>query len=356
LIKEAGDQAGKDLIKEAGDQAGKDLIKEAGDQAGKGFEKEFGEQVGKDTTGTIIGQVEEDSTILLKDVAKDADKLGNDDLAKSIINTTEKDVGKVTENASILAEAELKQTTNPTLLQKMQKFVLENPGTTLGAGFAIALGSYGLATALQSYTDSNEQKVQITCSFSTNNNPTSYLSCPNSSNAAQYYSSESTNDVVIRFYPSLKIVEGDSITLLGANFSPSIDGIPINVKTIISPSCIIINMPNIKTFANTGSFTLHTSTSARILDQASTAIKNTGAGTGQIIDATGAGTGQIIDATGTSLNSIGNGRYNGLDKFLGGSLSSLQNTLGNLSFVFYFICGLICCCILFIIIMKIINM
>jgi hypothetical protein len=268
-----------------------------------------------------------------------------------------------------------------------------------------------------SYLKTDDQTLTITCSFQTNTNPNTYLRCPsnNSSNLSNNSSNNSSNlsnnslnkslnnssniintseGVVIRFKPSIKIVEGDTITFSDTTFYPNYDGDDeFQVIKIISPSCIIVNMSNIQRFTSSGTFTLHTSMSNRILDQAVEGIKTTGDVVTKIgvetVDVTGdivtdVGTkavdtgGEVITDVGTkvldtggkvitdvgtetvktvtnTLKSVGGEVLNQADNITGGALSKFGSIFGDLSSYFYIFCCLVCFGIIFYIFFKLIR-
>ena len=333
VTKEATEAATKKVTKEAVEAATKKATKEITGELAEKVIKEGTEKVIKEGTEKGIKEgAEAGAKNSLSDATKIVGDAEPDSLAKSIAkDVDQKDIKKITDEATGKAEKELLESTKPSLKKRITQFVKDNPGTTLGGAMAVGLGGFGLANALKSYSETNGKSVNITCTFPTNDNPTSYFSCPNSNSPVT--KSLDNGDIVIRFEPELKIVDGDSITFSGTNFSPPIDGTSFDVNRILSPSCVIINIPNIVQFANTGTFTLKTSTSARMLDQASTALEKTGGAVGEL------------------GNAAGSGLFKGLDNLVGGSLSSFLN--GSMLLYCGIVCALICCCIVFLFIMLV---
>ena len=286
----------------------------------KNADELFNKNVANDITPDTIGYYKNSPDI---DNAKLTKTIGNnDDLANKVITTK----GNTKELNNITGEAiETATKTNTKLFNKLRDFVAKNPLKTMAALVAAALGTYGLANALKSYLSANGQILNITCSFPENDDLTSYFSCPNNSSNSinsrnSINSSISPEDIVIRFSPSIKIVEGDKIKFSSTSFDPNFDDESIEIKSIVSPSCIIITRPDITTFTNTGTFTLETSFIDRIVDEIENAI-------------------DVVEDVGETL-------YDTIDNALGGTLTIIKDLFNKYSKLFGILCGILCCFIL----------
>jgi len=165
-----------------------------------------------------------------------------------LVSVTARD-GKLINSAALKGDTELAAsvvTKNSTILSKMKTLAAKNPGTTLAGALAATIGVAGLASAYDSFIKNNNVKLTITSS----------LSGPN------------PGDVIINYNPSTTIVDGDNITIVGSNFvlndGTSLNGKQFPVSSIKSDTSVIINIPNIKLYATSGTLTLQTTYSNRI--------------------------------------------------------------------------------------------
>jgi hypothetical protein len=282
--KEGGEQIAKKAAKEAVEKAAKEAAEKAAKEAAKKGAKEA-------VKGGAKEAAEEAAEKAAEKAVKDA---GGDELLKA--------AGK-----------------NTGLGKKMTTFMAKHPGKTVGGALAVGLGTYGLSKALESYIGSNDKILNITCSFPSNNDSNDYNECPTDTN----YNTNNSKIVII-FSPDVNIVDGDKIIFSDTNFSPNFDGDELEIDTIISSSCIIIEKSNIKTFANTGTFMLKTSMANRMLDQADKGIDT------------------VVSVGGNAVNDL-----------FGGKLNDIISKIKNIGPI---ICGILCSIICFFIIIKIVFM
>ena len=353
--KKAAEEAAKAAAKAAAVAAAKaaaiTAAEEAANTAAKNAAQETAAKAAREAANTAAGKVTQDMTKTgakatdingapigfvdkmnktIADVIKIPFKGKVDNVAEKAIKNV--DIGEVTTDAA----KGLEKSTNPRLLSKMKKLMVNNPGKTLGGALGVGLGAYGLANSLESYLKSNNQTVNITCSFETNVDPSTYYNCPNSS-VSSYPEGDDTGDIVVRFGPSVKIVDGDTIIFSNTTFEPNFDGQEIDVKTIVSPSCIIINMPNTQKYASTGTFIIHTTMANRMLDTATDAVET------------------VAEKTVSVATSAGGSLFNTIDSALGGLLTKIKNVFGNGLIYCYIFCGILCIMVIIYIILKFIK-
>jgi len=318
VAKEIAQTAGEKAAKEVGEKAAKEAVEKAAKEAGEKVAKEAGEKAAKAAADklTKVAQI-----IPIGEV---------DDVAKQAMKNA-----PLTDITTDAAKG-LEKSANPRLLSKMKKLMINNPGKTLGGAIGLGLGTYGLANSLESYLKSNNQTVKITCSFETNVDSSTYFNCPNSS-SNNFPKGDDTGDVVVRFGPSVKIVDGDTIVFENTNFEPNLDGQEIDVKTIVSPSCIIINMPNTQKYTSTGTFIIHTTMGNRMLDTATDAAET------------------VVEKTVSVATSGGNSLFNTIDNALGGALTKIKDVFGNGLIYCSIFCGILCIMIIIYVILQFIK-
>jgi hypothetical protein len=205
-------------------------------------------------------------------------------------NTAELTAIKDTANNRLVTE--VSDPTKSTLFRnKYTKYMTDNPGTTFAILIGTGIGIYEFVSIMNSYIKDNGAQLNITCSYSADQNTN--FTCPG--NNANIFLPNVSNNVVINFNPSTKVVAGDSVTISNANFVPSLNDQTFAVVAINSGTSITINVPGgLTTYATAGTLTLITGIGNRMLDKVTSTITNTGSAVAGVTSATGTGIGEIF--------------------------------------------------------------
>jgi len=216
--------------------------------------------------------------------------------------------GHITDATSVAHDTEVAAaagTKNSGAMNTVKDWMSKNPGTTMTVALGSIVGIAGMAYAWQQYQSNNNKTLTIISSTAGTN----------------------SGDVVITYSPNTTIVADDSITLINTNFvlndGSSPNGKQFPVASIQSGTTVTINIPNIQTYANSGTFTLQTTLSNQVW-------------------------GDISGAAG----SISSGVFN----TVGALLSPITNFFKPYMTYLEIFCAIICCLIISMIFWKIYNM
>jgi hypothetical protein len=157
--------------------------------------------------------------------------------------------GHLTDATSIKNDTEVAAaagTKNSEAMSTVKDWMNKNPGTTMAVALGSIVGVAGMAYAWQQYQANNNKTLTITSSKAGSN----------------------SGDVVITYSPNTTIRTDDKITLVNTNFVLNDGSSPNNqqfpVVSIQSDTTVTINIPNIQTYANSGTFTLQTTLSNQV--------------------------------------------------------------------------------------------
>jgi hypothetical protein len=300
--KKADDVAGA-AAKKADDVAGAGA-KKADDVAGAGAKK------ADDAAGAGAKKADDAVGAGAKkaDDAAEAGAKNADDVAGAAAKNADDAAEAAAKNLDEAAETAAKEIAdNPGLLSKMAKIMKKNPGKTLAAALVISLGTAGLILAQESFNANNNKKLGIIKSYKTKDGD--------------------KGDITIEYTPDAEFVDGDKVELTSTDFVEPHTGQEIPVKKILSKNSIIINVPDITTYATSGTVTLHTTLANRMADQAEKAAEATA---------------KLADkATGGILS---------------GTMNKLKDALGSAFGAAKGCCGVVCCLICLAIMYKLFSM
>ena len=221
------------------------------------LKKVFG--LGGDTQDIVTAGKKLDTDINLADTGKIADKLKitkNVDDAKAAADDAKAAADdakaaalaatKVLDDAKAVAKID-KNAEKADDLSKNSKIIdwmKKNPGTTVGAAAAAVFGAASIVTASEDYDEYNN-KIFTIVSMKPDKN-----SC----------------GVIINYTPEAKFIFGDKIQIQQTNMIPSHENDILSVLTFPSSTSITVNIPDIKTYATSGTIMLKTTMTGRALN------------------------------------------------------------------------------------------
>ena len=127
---------------------------------------------------------------------------------------------------------------------KIIDWMKKNPGSTVGAAAAAVFGVATVAAASQDYDDYNNKVLTI----------------------VSMQPDKNSSGVIINYKPEAKFIYGDKIQIQQTNMIPSHENDILSVLTFPSSTSIVVNIPDIKTYATSGSFILKTTMTGRVLN------------------------------------------------------------------------------------------
>jgi hypothetical protein len=181
-------------------------------------------------------------------------------------------------------------------LDDLKTIVKNNPGKTLGAAVLVALGVTGITMAIDEFNKNNNKKVGIIKSYASNTGMLDFLS--------------TTQDIIIQFTPSAKIVNGDKVEISNSDFSPSINNNTYTIKEIISDTSIVISVPKISTFATKGTLTIKTTQENHIINVFKEGSQTAGSTVGTVVGTTvSTAVGTTVGVAGGVVSGVGSGLF-----------------------------------------------
>jgi len=258
--------------------------------------------------GNLIGDIENINKIdtVGVDAAKLAVKIDTNKIAQNV--KVANNVDNIKDNAQII-DNNAEKVNALSKNSKIIDWIKKNPGSTVGAAAASVFGAAAVSVASQDYDDNNN-KILTIVSMSQDKN---------------------SNGVIINYTPEAKFIYGDKIEIQQSNMIPSHENDIFIVNTFPTSTSITVNIPDIKTYATSGTIILKTTMTGRVLNSS-----------GELAATAG---GNINEAVSNSpIQTI-------IDYFK----SLLYNIFGPYLKLFQGCCLCICCLIILIIFYKIIK-